>query len=58
MAWKREIAAWGNSLGIRIPNKVFQKTNFKEGDAVTVVIQDENAVLLKRDDSQSSGGER
>lgn len=48
MAWRREIVAWGNSLGVRIPNQVFQKTNFKEGDAVEVEIQDENTIILRK----------
>lgn len=53
MGWKREIVTWGNSLGLRIPNKVFQKTNFKEGDDVTVEIKDDNALIVRR----NGGGE-
>jgi antitoxin component of MazEF toxin-antitoxin module len=46
--WKREIVTWGNSLGLRIPNKVFQKTNFKEGDTIHVEIDDEDALVIRR----------
>lgn len=45
---ERQIVAWGNSLGMRIPNKVFQKTAFSENDHVTVEIVDGNTLQIKR----------
>ncbi len=49
MSWKRQIVAWGNSLGVRIPNQVFQKTNLKEGDGIAVEIQDEDTIILRKE---------
>lgn len=48
MSWKRQIVAWGNSLGVRIPNQVFQKTNLKEGDGIAVEIQDADTIVLRK----------
>ncbi len=52
MSWKRQIVAWGNSLGVRIPNQVFQKTNLKEGDDITVEIHDEETVVLRKQNAE------
>lgn len=52
--WRRQIKQWGNSLGIRIPNQVFQKTAFKEGDVVEVHIEDEHTLILKKADMSSA----
>jgi antitoxin component of MazEF toxin-antitoxin module len=46
---EREIVQWGNSLGLRIPNKVFRETAFSEGDDVTVEIVDGDTLQMKRD---------
>lgn len=48
MSWKRQIVEWGNSLGVRIPNQIFQKTNMKEGDDISVEIADENTIILRK----------
>lgn len=45
---ERQIVPWGNSLGLRIPNKVFQKTAFSENDHVTVEVVDGNTLRIKR----------
>lgn len=45
---EREIVPWGNSLGMRIPNKVFQKTAFSEGDDITIEVVDDNTLQVKR----------
>ena len=45
MAIKQKISAWGNSLGIRLPQTLIGQTDFKEGDEVTVTIEQGNIVL-------------
>lgn len=49
----REIVPWGNSLGMRIPNQVFQKTAFSEGDDVTVEVVDNDTLQIKRTTGES-----
>ena len=48
MGWKRKVVKVGNSLGVRIPNQIFQKTNFKEGDELEVTVEDDNSIKIKR----------
>lgn len=48
MSWERNIVKVGNSLGVRIPNQVFQKTNLKEGDKILVEIEDSTTITLKK----------
>lgn len=45
---EREISKWGNSLAVRIPNEVFQRTKLKEGDAVDVEIVGEDEIRIRR----------
>lgn len=48
MGWTREVVKVGNSLGVRIPNQIFHKTNFKEGDEVEVTVEDEDSLKIER----------
>ena len=45
MAIKQKISAWGNSLGIRLPQILIGQTDFKEGDEVIVTVERGNIVL-------------
>lgn len=52
-SWERKVVPVGNSLGVRIPNQVFQKTHFKEGDEVAVEIQGEDAIIISRKEDEA-----
>lgn len=54
MGWTRKIAAWGNSLAIRLPSQVFRKTTFREGDEVDCEIVDENTIRIRKPDDQEN----
>ncbi len=50
-----QIARWGNSLAIRIPAKVAQEMNLKEGDVVNIIkatadtlaLEDREAIIAR-----------
>lgn len=44
---KQKISAWGNSLGIRLPQSLLGQTNFQEGDEVIVTVETGKIVLPK-----------
>ncbi|MGL5874902.1 MAG: AbrB/MazE/SpoVT family DNA-binding domain-containing protein [Xenococcaceae cyanobacterium] len=44
----QKITAWGNSLGIRLPQTLIQQTNLQEGDEVTVSVERGKIVLTPK----------
>ncbi len=47
-SWTKHIRAWGNSLGLRIPNKIFEQTHFHEDASVEVTVVDANTLQITR----------
>lgn len=45
-----KLAKWGNSLAIRIPAEIAEKSGLKEGDEANVVLTPENVIEIRRDD--------
>jgi len=50
MSWERKIVRVRNSLGVRIPSQIFQRTRFLEGDQISVEIKDEDTIVLRRNE--------
>jgi antitoxin MazE len=42
---KQKVSAWGNSLGIRLPQILIGQINLKEGDEVVVTVGDGQIIL-------------
>ncbi|MCR9121947.1 MAG: AbrB/MazE/SpoVT family DNA-binding domain-containing protein [Phyllobacteriaceae bacterium] len=42
---KVQISKWGNSSAIRLPKAVLEQLGLKAGDAVTVAVEGEKAIL-------------
>ncbi len=42
---KQKISAWGNSLGIRLPQVLIQQTNLAEGIEVILSVEDGKIIL-------------
>ena len=42
---KQKISAWGNSLGIRLPQTLLGQTDFQEGDEVIVTVEAGKIIL-------------
>ena len=40
------IQKWGNSLGVRIPAKLIEKTSFRDGSCV-ILIQKKDSIVIK-----------
>ncbi len=49
---QREIVTWGNSLGLRIPHQVFERSAFAEGDMVEFKIQDDDTLVIRRQSAE------
>lgn len=41
----QKISAWGNSLGVRLPQAIVQQVGWKEGAIVSITIKDNKVVL-------------
>ena len=50
---KQKITAWGNSLGIRLPQVLIQQTNLAEGIEVTLSVEDGKIILTPTPPSYS-----
>ncbi|MBM7717186.1 antitoxin MazE [Bacillus thermophilus] len=42
-----KVQKWGNSLGVRIPQKIANKIGFFDGSEIKMIVEDQ-AVILKR----------
>ena len=47
MEYQVTIRPWGNSLGIRLPKNVLNKTNVRENDVLIVETEDDRIILKK-----------
>lgn len=43
-------AKWGNSLAVRIPAEIVEKSGLKEGDEASLVLTSDNVIEIRRDD--------
>jgi antitoxin MazE len=41
------ISRWGNSIGVRIPRSVLDRTRLHEGDTVSVTVAADGSVVLR-----------
>ncbi len=53
-----QVAKWGNSLAVRIPNSVVEALDLKEGDDVAIRIAEGPAFEIARDDARQRALER
>jgi antitoxin MazE len=44
---KTQIGKWGHSLAVRIPKPLAEKSRLREGDALTISIGHEGAIVIK-----------
>lgn len=58
MSDERELSKWGNSIGVRIPNRIFQKTQLHEGDIVRVTVVDDETIKLEQTTTAGDGDGR
>ena len=43
-----QLAKWGNSLAVRIPKALVQDAQWREGDPLTVTLNREGSLVIKR----------
>ena len=43
-------AKWGNSLAVRIPAEIVEKSGLKVGDEASLVLTSDNVIEIRRDD--------
>ncbi len=41
------VAKWGNSTGVRIPRKVAEQANLREGDQVSVEVEGPGVIVVR-----------
>jgi antitoxin MazE len=44
---KTQLARWGNSLAVRIPLRVAETARLREGDALTLAVGKNGAIVIK-----------
>jgi antitoxin MazE len=44
-----QVSKWGNSLAVRLPSKVVEALELKEGDQIEIRIADERQFEVRRD---------
>ncbi|HWE86818.1 MAG TPA: AbrB/MazE/SpoVT family DNA-binding domain-containing protein [Terracidiphilus sp.] len=45
-----KLARWGNSLAIRIPAEIAEKSGLNVGDEANIVLTADNVIEIRRDD--------
>ena len=45
MPVQQKVSAWGNSLGIRLPQEIAQQVGFTEGASVSISVEGDRVVL-------------
>ena len=45
MSVQQKISAWGNSLGIRLPQAIAQQVGFVEGTSISISVEGDKVVL-------------
>lgn len=53
-----KLARWGNSLAIRIPAEIVEKSGLKEGDEAHIVLNADNVIEIRRDDRREQALKR
>jgi antitoxin MazE len=51
-------AKWGNSLAVRIPAEIVEKSGLKDGDEANIVLTADNVIEIRRDDRRERALER
>ena len=47
MKGKAQMSKWGNSLAVRIPKKVAEEANLREGDSLILEVESTGTIALK-----------
>ncbi len=53
-----QVAKWGNSLAIRLPKKLVDTLELKEGDDIEITIADKSSLAVARDQTRADALKR
>jgi antitoxin MazE len=53
-----QVSKWGNSLAIRLPKKVVDILELKEGDEIEITVTDKSSLTVARDQTRADALKR